>query len=60
MIEFYIKEWLLKNGSVIVPEFGGFYLEDVASRYDGETFQFIPAGQQIRFDENDRFSFSMF
>jgi cell division septation protein DedD len=60
MIEFYIKEWLLKNGSVIVPEFGGFYLEEVGSRYDGETFQFIPAGRQIRFDENDRFLFSMF
>jgi len=60
MIEKHIREWLLKNGQVIVPEFGGFYLYDVPSRYDGEKFQFIPASRKIRFDENDRFSNTTF
>ncbi len=45
----YILEYLSKNGSVQVPEFGEFLLEDVGAQFDAETKKFLPPAKLITF-----------
>lgn len=45
----YILEYLSQNGSVKIPEFGEFVLEDVGAKFDSESNRFLPPAKLITF-----------
>ncbi len=45
----YILEYLSKNGSVQIPEFGEFLLEDVGAQFDADSNRFLPPAKLIHF-----------